>query len=73
MRPPRVLAALAERMLVASAVWKVTWFSRWVSTSWASAIGPVTSMRGSFGRTPGPWGMASTSPVKRRQAKASTT
>jgi hypothetical protein len=41
-------AAMRQRAaLDATAVWKVTWFSRTVSTSWASAIGAVISNSGS--------------------------
>jgi hypothetical protein len=52
-------------------VWSVTWFSRTVSTSCATAIGAVTSMIGSFACTILPSGIAHTSPPNRRSRRSS--
>jgi len=58
--------------LEATAVWKVTWLSRAVSTSCASAIGAVASSSGSPANTTRPSGTAQTSPVNRSRPNAST-
>src|SRR5206468_4793740 len=57
---------------VASVVCNVIWLSRYVSTSWASAMGAVTSSRGSFANSSRPSGTPQTSPVKRREENASS-
>ena len=70
---PRPPAATTHRAAFdAIVVWNVTVFRRNVSTSWASAIGAVTSRSGSLPNTIRPSGTAHTSPVNRRSRKLSS-
>lgn len=63
-------ASRQRAALEATAVWKLTRFSRVVSTSWASAMGAVTSSSGSPASTSRPSGTAHTSPVNRSRPNA---
>ena len=70
----RPSAAMTQRAAFdAIVVWNVIWFSRYGSTSCATAIGAVSSRIGSFACTMRPSGTAQTSPWNRSPANASTT
>ena len=63
---PPPAASATRAALVAIMVWKLTWLSSRVSTSWPSIRGAVTRSSGSLAKARVPSGIASTSPVKRR-------
>ena len=62
---PDPIESTIRAALVATAVWKLSWFRSSVSSSWPSMRGAVTRTSGSPANTTVPSGIASTSPEKR--------
>jgi hypothetical protein len=66
---PPPAASTTRAALVATIVWKLTWFSSRVSSSCASIRGPTTCTSGSLAKQRVPSGIAITSPLKRNPAR----